>query len=95
MDAAFAEYLDEFTRRDWETLAPDAVTDPVRVAVVGLGWFAREWALPGIAGSAYTEATVVTDVDAAAVESVAAERDLTGVTPDEFRSGAVADEYDA
>ncbi|WP_423995770.1 D-xylose 1-dehydrogenase Gfo6 [Halorubrum trapanicum] len=95
MDAAFAEYLDEFTRRDWETLEPDAVTDPVRVAVVGLGWFAREWALPGIARSAYTDATVVTDVDAAAVESVAAERDLTGVTPDEFRSGAVADEYDA
>ncbi|WP_017343803.1 D-xylose 1-dehydrogenase Gfo6 [Halorubrum sp. T3] len=95
MDAAFAEYLDEFTRRDWETLEPDAVADPVRVAVVGLGWFAREWALPGIERSAYTDATVVTDVDAAAVESVAAGRDLTGVTPEEFRSGAVADEYDA
>ncbi|TKX57679.1 Gfo/Idh/MocA family oxidoreductase [Halorubrum sp. SS7] len=95
MEAAFAEYLDEFTRRDWETLDPAAVTDPVRVAVVGLGWFAREWALPGIARSAYTEATVVTDVDAAAVEAVAAERDVTGVTPDEFRAGAAADAYDA
>ena len=95
MDAAFAEYLDEFTRRDWETLDPDAVTDPVRVAVVGLGWFAREWALPGIERSAYTEATVVTDVDAAAVETAAAERDLTGVTPEAFRAGAAADEYDA
>jgi xylose dehydrogenase (NAD/NADP) len=95
MEAAFAEYLDEFTRRDWETLDPGAVTDPVRIAVVGLGWFAREWALPGIARSAYTEATVVTDVDEAAVETVAAERDLTGVTPEAFRSGAVADEYDA
>ena len=95
MEAALAEYLDEFARRDWETLDPDAVTDPVRVAVVGLGWFAREWALPGIDRSAYTEATVVTDVDADAVEAVAAERGLTGVTPDEFRSGAVADEYDA
>ena len=95
MEAAFAEYLDEFTRRDWETLDPAAVTDPVRVAVVGLGWFAREWALPGIARSAYTEATVVTDVDAAAVEAVAAERDVTGVTPEELRSGVAADAYDA
>ena len=95
MDAAFAEYLDEFARRDWETLDPDAVADPVRVAVVGLGWFAREWALPGIERSAYTEATVVTDVDADAVEAVAAERGLTGVTPEAFRSGAAADEYDA
>ncbi|PAU83537.1 glucose-fructose oxidoreductase [Halorubrum salipaludis] len=95
MEADFAEYLDEFARRDWETLDPDAVTDPVRVAVVGLGWFARDWALPGIARSAYTEATVVTDIDDDAVEAVAAERDLTGVTPDEFRSGAAADAYDA
>ena len=95
MEAAFAEYLDEFARRDWETLESDAVADPVRVAVVGLGWFAREGALPGISRSAYTEATVVTDVDADAVAAVAAERDLTGVAPDEFRSGAAADEYDA
>ena len=95
MEGDFAEYLDEFTRRDWETLDPEAVTDPVRIAVVGLGWFARDWALPGIARSAYTEATVVTDVDAEAVEAVAAERDVTGVTPEALRSGAVADAYDA
>lgn len=95
MEDAFADYLDEFTRRDWETLDPDTVTDPVRIAVVGLGWFAREWALPGIDRSAYTEATVVTDVDDDAVEAVAAERDVIGVTPDELRSGAVADAYDA
>jgi len=50
---------------------------------------------PGIARSAFTEATVVTDVDADAVEAVAAEHDVTGVTPAEFRAGAVVDEYDA
>jgi len=95
MEDALADYLDDFTRRDWQTLDPEAVDDPVRVAVVGLGWFAREWALPGIARSAYTEATVVSDVDADAVEAVAAERDVRGVTPEELRSGAVADAYDA
>ncbi|WP_277553314.1 D-xylose 1-dehydrogenase Gfo6 [Halobaculum limi] len=95
MDTALAEYLDEFTRRDWQTLAPDAVDDPVRVAVVGLGWFAREWALPGIARSAFTEATVVTDIKPATVEAAAAEHDVRGVSPEEFRAGAVASEYDA
>ncbi|MFC7068706.1 D-xylose 1-dehydrogenase Gfo6 [Halobaculum lipolyticum] len=95
MDTDLAAYLDDFTRRDWETLDPDTVDDPVRIAVVGLGWFAREWALPGIARSAYTEATVVCDVDPETTESVAAARDLTGVAPEELRSGAVADEYDA
>ncbi|WP_394348611.1 hypothetical protein [Halorubrum depositum] len=61
MEGDFAEYLDEFSRRDWETLDPVAVTD----------------------------------VDADAVEAVAAERDVTGVTPEELRSGEVADAYDA
>ena len=95
MDDALAEYLDDFTRRDWQTLAPDDVDDPVRVAVVGLGWFAREWALPGISRSAFTEATVVTDIDSGAVEAVTAHRDVRGVTPRAFRDGAAADEYDA
>ena len=95
METDLAEYLDDFTRRDWQTLDPDAVDDPVRVAVVGLGWFAREWALPGIARSAYTEATVVCDVDPDATATVAADHDLVGVTPEELRTGAVADEYDA
>ncbi|MFC7137802.1 D-xylose 1-dehydrogenase Gfo6 [Halobaculum litoreum] len=95
MADTFAAALDDFTRRDWQTLAPDAVDDPVRVAVVGLGWFAREWALPGIDRSAYTEAAVVCGVDPEVTAAVAAERDLVGVAPDELRSGAVAEEYDA
>ena len=95
MDSPLAGYLDEFTRRDWQTLPPDDVDDPVRVAVVGLGWFAREWALPGIARSAFTEATVVTDIDPDAVASAAADRDVHGVTPETFRNGDAADEYDA
>ena len=90
MDNALADYLDDFTRRDWQTLAPDDVGDPVRVAVVGLGWFAREWALPGISRSAFTEATVVTDIDSGAVEAVAADRDVRGITPQAFRDGAAA-----
>lgn len=95
MDASLTTYVDEFARRDWQTRDPATVDSPVRIAVVGLGWFAREWALPGIGRSPFTEATVVTDIDADAVDEVTTEHDLTGVTPDEFTAGAVADEYDA
>ena len=90
-----AEYVDDFTHRDWQTLDPDAVNEPVRLALVGLGWFTRDWALPGIARSSFTEATMVTDIDPDTVDAVADEHDLIGVTPEEFRSGSVADAYDA
>ncbi|QSG15904.1 putative dehydrogenase [Halapricum desulfuricans] len=43
---SLGEYFDEFTHRDWQTLDPTVVDDTVRLAVVGLGWFTREWALP-------------------------------------------------
>ena len=95
MDRPIDEFFDEFTRRDWRTLDPAAVDDPVRVAVVGLGWFSREWALPGIRRSAYTEATVGVDIDAGAVDAVAGAHDLVGLSPAEFHDGVAADEYDA
>ncbi len=89
------KYVDGFTRRDWQTLDSTAVDEPVRLAVVGLGWFSRDWALPGIARSPFTEATVVTDINENAVDDVADEHDLIGVTPEAFRSGRVVSEYDA
>jgi xylose dehydrogenase (NAD/NADP) len=90
-----AEYVDGFTDRDWQTLDPTTVDEPVRIALVGLGWFTRDWALPGIERSPYTEATVVTDVDPDAITAITDDRDLIGVALEEFHSGSVADEYDA
>ena len=95
MEPHLGDYFDEFTHRDWQTLDPDDVDEPVRLALVGLGWFSRNWALLGIQRSAYTEATVVTDVDADAVAEFTDEHDLRGVTPEEFHTGAAADDYDA
>jgi len=95
MERQLAKYFDELTRRDWQTLDPGAVDEPIRIAVVGLGWFAQEWALPGIERSAFTTATVGTDIDAGAVETVCGDHDLTGLTPEEFHDGAAVDQYDA
>ena len=95
MDTRLGEYVDDFTRRDWQTLDPGSVEDPIRLALVGAGWFTKEWALPGIERSAFTESTVVTDVDADVTEAVASEHDVTSVTLEAFRAGEVAHKYDA
>jgi xylose dehydrogenase (NAD/NADP) len=95
METALAQYFDGLTRRDWQTLNPEAVEEPIRIAVVGLGWFAREWALPGIEQSAFTTATVGVDIDSEAVETVCEDHNLTGLTPAEFHDGAAVDQYDA
>lgn len=87
--------FDEFTGRPWQTLDPDQVTDPIRLALVGLGWFTREWALPGIQRSSFIEAKVAVDVDPDAVEEFEEALGLTGLTPVEFHEGAAVDEYDA
>jgi xylose dehydrogenase (NAD/NADP) len=88
-------FFDDFTSRPWQTLDPAAVDEPIRIAVVGLGWFAREWAVPGMERSAYTEAAVAVDVDPAAVAEFEREHGLIGLTPEEFHQGAATDEYDA
>ena len=95
METALDGYFDEFTRRDWQTLDPADVDEPIRLAIVGLGWFTQNWAHPGIQESAFTDATVVTDVDGDRVADVADEHDLTGVSPADFERGAAADAYDA
>lgn len=48
----FEDYFEEFTRRDWQHRGAGG---PARVAVVGTGWFAREWALLGLEGGRFTE----------------------------------------
>ncbi|MFB6266628.1 MAG: D-xylose 1-dehydrogenase Gfo6 [Halodesulfurarchaeum sp.] len=93
--ADVAAFRDGFTDRDWQTLDPEAVEDPISIAVVGTGWFTREWALPGIQRAGFTEATVAVDLDAEALERTCREFDLRGLTPAEFTDGEAREEYDA
>jgi len=85
----FDHSIDE---RDWE-METDGT---VRFALVGLGWFTRDFALPALEECAYAEATVVVSGSAEKAETVADEHDLAaGVTYGEFHDGAATDEYDA
>ncbi|APX97154.1 D-xylose 1-dehydrogenase Gfo6 [Natronorubrum daqingense] len=83
----------DFTRRDWETESPDGT---VRMAVVGIGGFARERALPGIAESTYCETTTLVTGSPDRTRAVAERFDIPYVVDyDGFLAGDHADSYDA
>jgi len=82
-----------FAERDWERAVDGG---PLRFAVVGLGWFGRDVALPAIEDSDYCEATAVVSGSAEKASSVAEERGLDAAfTYEEYADGEHADEYDA
>ncbi|WP_018258430.1 hypothetical protein [Halomicrobium katesii] len=60
---ALDEHFDDFIRRDWETGADGTV----RFAMVGLGWWTRDYAVPATQQSEY--GVVDMRVIRAAVES--------------------------
>ncbi|WP_135667559.1 D-xylose 1-dehydrogenase Gfo6 [Halorhabdus rudnickae] len=86
------EHFEDFGRRDWET---DDLEGTVRLALIGAGWFTREWALPGVERAAHTEPTVIVDVDPERAEALADEHGMTHLTPGEFHDGVAQTEYDA
>ena len=90
---AFAEYFDDFMGRDWET----DVSGTVRFAMVGLGWWTRDYAVPATQQSEHCETTTVVSSSAEKAESFAEEFDgvETALTYDEFTDGAGTDQYDA
>jgi xylose dehydrogenase (NAD/NADP) len=86
------EYFDSFTERDWQT----AEGGTIRFAMVGLGWWTRDEAMPAVADSEFCETTVVVSGDPEKADRVASENDLAaGITYDEYEDGVAADEYDA
>jgi xylose dehydrogenase (NAD/NADP) len=88
-----ADVLDDFARRDWET----DTEGTVRLALIGLGWWTLEEAIPAIAAGEHCETTVLVSSSTEKAESIAADvdGDAVGVTYDEFHDGAAADAYDA
>ena len=88
-----ADTLSEFNRRDWRT---DADIDPLRIAMIGLGWWTRDEAIPAVADGEFCETTVAVSGDREKAEAVADDADAAaGLTYEEFHDGAATDEYDA
>lgn len=84
--------FEDLTSRDWDTGASGAV----RMAVVGLGGFARNVALPAIERSDYCEATVLVSGSPDRARSVAEEYAVpTVIDYEAYDEGDEAAEYDA
>jgi len=85
-------YFEEFAARDWETVPGQRL----RLAVVGCGWFAQEFALPSIDRGEHCEAAVLVSGDPEKADRIAGEYDVDRtVDYDEFQEGVAADAYDA
>ncbi|MFB6135908.1 MAG: D-xylose 1-dehydrogenase Gfo6 [Halobacteriaceae archaeon] len=89
---AFDVFEDGFDARDWDT----GPTGTVRLAVVGLGWFARDEALPSLPACDYVDATATVSGSKEKARAVAEEADAdVALTYEEFHEGVHADAYDA
>ncbi|NGM69910.1 Gfo/Idh/MocA family oxidoreductase [Natronolimnobius sp. AArcel1] len=79
--------------RDWDRSVADA---PLRFAVIGLGGFARNTALPCIEESDYCETTAVVSGSAEKASEVAREFDAEhALTYEEYGDGVGSEDYDA
>ncbi len=91
---SLTDWLRGYDARDWQTATADDGT--VRYALVGLGWWAVDVALPAIADAELCETTVLVSSSAEKANRVA---DRNGVdhalTYEQFHDGAAADAYDA
>jgi xylose dehydrogenase (NAD/NADP) len=86
-------YLDDFERRDWQTTTEGVV----RFAVVGLGWWTVDRAIPALDDVETCETTVAVSGSKSKAERVARDHDTIerAITYDEFHDGAATDAYDA
>jgi len=86
------EWIDTYEKRDWQTTTDGTV----RYALLGLGWWTIDLALPAIRDSELGEVTTFVSSSAEKAERLADENDVeNGISYDEFHEGEAAEEYDA
>ena len=85
--------LNGIRERDWEALE----SGTLRIAVIGLGWWTREQAIPAIRESNFCETTVTVSSSHEKAEDAAegVSTATAAITYDEFVDGEATDEYDA
>lgn len=88
------DLLDVYEDRDWQQA--DANAGPVRFALIGLGWWTMDVALPAIENSTFGETTVLVSSSASKAERLADDHGVPqGISYDAFHEGAAAEAYDA
>lgn len=87
-----ASWMDGIEERDWASGSEGTV----RFALIGLGWWTIDVALPAIAASERCETTVLVSSSTEKATSVAADHDIPhGISYEAYHEGEVLDAYDA
>ncbi|MFC6823591.1 D-xylose 1-dehydrogenase Gfo6 [Halopelagius fulvigenes] len=86
------DWIDNYDERDWQTTTDGTV----RYALLGLGWWTIDVALPAIESSDLGEVTTLVSSSTEKAQRLAEENGVDhGINYDEFHDGAVSDAYDA
>ncbi|MFC6767008.1 D-xylose 1-dehydrogenase Gfo6 [Natrinema soli] len=86
------DWLDRYEERTWQTIE----SGTVRYALIGLGWWTTDVALPAIESSDLGEVSVLVSSSTDKATRLADENDVAhGISYDEFHDGAASDAYDA
>ena len=95
MNTDLRDFLDGFDRRDWQSAEAD--DGPVRLAMVGIGWWTRDQAIPAVEDAELCTTTVAVSSSREKAEAVVDEAETVtrGITYDEFEAGEATDAYDA
>ncbi|MCG1003150.1 Gfo/Idh/MocA family oxidoreductase, partial [Halobacterium noricense] len=88
----FPQAVDSFTDRDWQS----ATDGTVRLALVGLGWWTVDEAIPAIRDTELCEVSVLVSRSREKAQRFADEADVPhAISGDDYHDGECADEYDA
>jgi predicted dehydrogenase len=87
-------YLDDFHDRDWTT---ETDSEPIRFAMIGLGWWTREQTLPAVEATDNAVTTVLVSGDPDKANRVADDFPSVEATIsyDEYEAGEASEAYDA
>jgi D-xylose 1-dehydrogenase (NADP+, D-xylono-1,4-lactone-forming) len=86
------DWIDSYEERDWQTTDEGTI----RYALIGLGWWTTDVAIPAIDSSDLGEVSVLVSSSTEKAEGIAAENDVDhGISYEEYHDGAASDAYDA
>ncbi|EMA27176.1 D-xylose 1-dehydrogenase Gfo6 [Haloarcula japonica] len=86
------DWIDTYDERDWQTTTDGTV----RYALLGLGWWTIDLALPAIQDSDLGKVTTFVSSSTEKAERLANENDVdNGISYEEFHAGKASDAYDA
>ncbi|WP_225336372.1 D-xylose 1-dehydrogenase Gfo6 [Halomicrobium urmianum] len=86
------DWIDSYDERDWQTTTDGTV----RYALLGLGWWTVDVALPAIESSDLGDVTTLVSSSTEKAQRLAEENGVDhGISYDEFHDGAASEAYDA